>query len=289
MIQPSQGDEKQVGNLELLTMDELERLIQQEMSSEGIPDIEYLKKLTEAVKRKQRYPTIDAHQAFDMFKYTYMSESKDTESKVAVQSRHKKKHRKYVRIFWAAAIMVALLFILIVVAQAANINIFNIFGFWTDEEFYFGSKYTQGSDQQVIELPELPKNREFSSLQEVFSVLKIHDKLLPTWQPEEYEIIELKISDAIPGRLRFDTFYQAGEKHYSIEIVLYSDASSAGDGSFEKDDEPMELYDLNGHTAYVFSNLEEYIVTWMDGHYRINVSGNLERETLIHIVESIYI
>lgn len=220
MIQPSQGDEKQVGNLEVLTVDDLERLIQQEMLSEGIPDIEYLKKLTEAVKRKQRYPAIDAHQALDMFKSTYMSESEDTESTVAIQSRHKKNHRKYVRIFWAAAIMVAFLFVLIVVAQAANINIFSIFGFWTDEEFYFGSQYTQDSDRQVIELPELPKNREFSSLQEVFSVLKIQDKLLPTWQPEEYEIVELKISDAIPGRLRFDTMYQAGEKHYFIEIVL---------------------------------------------------------------------
>lgn len=288
MIQPSHGDEKKVGNLELLTVEELERLIQQEMSSEGTVDVEYLQKLTEAVRRKQHYPTIDARQALDMFKSTYLSESENTESEAKVQSHNKKKHRKYVRILWAAAIAAALLCTLIVIAQAANINIFNIFGFWTDEKFYYGKQYMQDSDQQVVELPELPKDHEFSSFQEAFAILKIQDNLLPTWQPEGYELLELKITDVILGRLEFESFYQSGDRYYAFDITLYSDTASVGTGFYEKDDTPMELYSLPGYTAYVFSNLDNHVITWMDGHYNICISGNLETETLIQIAESIY-
>lgn len=284
MFEPS----NKVENPELLTVEELERLIQQEMSSEGTADVEYLQKLTEAVRRKQHYPTIDAHQALDMFKSIYLSERENTESEAKVQSHNKKKHRKYVRVLWAAAIMVLLLCTLIVVAQAANINIFNIFGFWTDEKFYFGKQYMQDSNQQVVELPELPKGHEFSSLQEAFAVLKIQDKLLPTWQPEGYELLDLKISDVIPGQLQFESFYQSGDRNYAIDITLYSDIASVGNGFYEKDDTPMELCSLPGHTAYVFSNLDYHVVTWMDGHYNISISGNLETETLIQIAESIY-
>lgn len=288
MIQPSHEDEKRVENLELLAVEELERLIQQEMSSEGAADVEYLRKLSEAVKNKQRYPAMDAHQALDMFKSTYLSDRDNTEPRTIVQSQNKKKHKKYTRVLWIAAIVAALLCALIAVTQAANINIFNIFGFWTDEKFYYGKQYMQDADQQVVELPELPKDHEFSSFQEAFTILKIQDNLLPTWQPEGYELIELKITDVILGRLEFESFYKSGDRYYAFDITLYSDTASVGTGFYEKDDTPMELYSLPGHTAYVFSNFDNHVVTWMDGHYNISISGNLETETLVQIAESIY-
>lgn len=288
MIQPSHGDEKNVGNLELLPVEELERLIQQEMSSEGTADVEYLQKLTEAVRSTQHYPTMDAHQALNTFRSTFLSERENAESEAKGQSQNKKKHRKYVRVLWAAAIAAALLCTLFAVVQAANINIFNIFGFWTDEKFYYGSQYVQDSDQQVVELPKLPKDYEFSSFQDAFAVLKIQDKLFPTWQPEGYELLELAVSDAVPGRLRFESFYQSGNKYYAIEILLYSDIASVGIGAFEKDDTPMDQFDLEGHTAYAFSNLDNNVIVWTDGHYMINVSGNLDMDTFIQISESIY-
>ena len=146
----------------------------------------------------------------------------------------------------------------------------------------------QNSEQQVVELPQLPIDQEFASLQDVFTALKIKDKLLPAWQPEGYLLTDLYISDMIPGRLRFEAFYQAGSSHYNIEIVLYSDMTSVGSGAFEKDAEDMEVCMLGEHTAYVFSNLDENMVTWMDGHYMICVSGNLEVSVLIQVAKSIY-
>lgn len=283
MHEKSHGDENMVGNLELLTVEELETLIEQEMLSEENIDVEYLKELADAVKHKQQYPTMDAQQALDMFKATYATGAEEN-----VPYMPPKGHRKTLRILWIAAAVVALL-CTVVFAQAVGIDIFNIFGFWSDEYFYYGSEYTQASDQQEVNLPSLPPEKEFASLQEVFAILKIRDQLLPTWQPEGFELAELYTTDMIPDRLRFEAFYQADDYHYSVDITLFSDLAAADYDVFQKDDSPVDFYSVNGYTAYVFSNLGETIVTWMDGHYMIAISGNLDTQILIQMAESIYL
>lgn len=289
MYEPSFEDEA-TGNLELLTVDELENLIQQEMSKEENIDIELLKKLTEAVKRKQQYPAVDAHQALNIFKATYQSGSEYFSSEANIVRPAAKRHRSNVRILLIAVLVMALL-CTIVIAQAAGLNILNIFGVWTEKQFYYGSQYVDESYQGAVELPVLPQGQDFTSLQDVFSTLNIQDQLLPSWQPKGYELEELYVSDRIPGRLRFAEFYQAedGEdRYYSIEIALYSDSTSVGSGFYEKDDEPMEQYVFGKQNVYVFSNLNENIAVWMDGHYMICISGNIDKQVLIHIAKSIY-
>lgn len=289
MQEPSFKDEM-AGNLELLTVEDLEDLIRQEMSEEENIDLDFLKKLTEAVNHKQQYPTIDAYQSLKIFKETYQCENEGFDSKNNTIQPVARKRRMSIRILLVAALVIILL-CAIVIAQAAGINIFNIFGFWSEKQLYYGGQYVPETYQQIVELPELPKEQNFTSLQEVFSTLNIQDKLLPSWQPSGYKLDELYVSDMIPGRLRFEAFYQAEDwedNHYSVGIVLYSDSTSVGSGFFEKDDEPVELYTINDHTVYVFSNLGETIVTWMDGHYMICISGNIDKQVLIHMAESIY-
>lgn len=288
MAHPMHKDEKEAENLEKLSIKELESFLEQEFSSNEEPNIEYLQRLVKTLDQKQHYSATDAHQALEIFKSAYLSESEENSTPHAVQVFVKKPRRKCFRILWAAAILAALVLAVMAVAYAANVNIFDIFGFWTDKQFYFGSQYVQESDQQVVELPELPADREYSSLEEVFNALKIRDRILPTWQPEGYKLAELKTSDVIPGQLSFDSYYQNADKHYSVHIVLYSDIASVSDGFYEKDDSPMELYSVAGHSAYGFSNLENYVIAWVDGHYRITISGNIDEDLLIKMAESIY-
>ena len=190
----------------------------------------------------------------------------------AEPARKPRAHRSLRRLAVIAAVL-ASVFAIMLVAQASGVNIFGRLGQWTDEIFSFGS--IKGESEAIKELKAGLDEKTLSVIE------------LPSWLPDGFELIELELDSNIPNDSITASVYN-GEKwiYYSAYSV---DTINEGNNSllFEKDAENVISYEKNGRTFYTMENLSWQVAAWEDGYYEYYISGQIERDELIDILDSI--
>lgn len=272
-----------------MTNEELEEILRLDaQKNEGEEsDLEMLLYVMEvlAVRRKNsENPGKTAEEAFGTFKEHYMPDdlSDDTaqvSSKAQViNMKPIKPHRPWLSRLVATAAILALVLVSSVTVHAMGIDIWDIVIKWTQETFQFGS-----ADQtEAIEaMPD--DNREYSSLEDALYESGITQTLAPTWFPDGYELIDLRIDES-PVQLSILAIYQKEGSKIRIQIKQYlvSDPEQ-----IEQSESLIEEYESDGIIYYIFADYNDLQAVWINSHYECYISGQLTIEQLKTMIDSI--
>lgn len=182
-----------------------------------------------------------------------------------------------------AVIAVAAVFGGMVAAQASGIDVFGTIGRWTDDVFHFAP--TSGMDTGQANTSTGDANS--ASLQDALTTLGIDESLAPTWYPDDFTVSELKITNSNVGDTIYFALNDEDGHSLSIDIIRYSSTRHLGSTLFEKDSEDVEQYS-NGHqTFYILSNVNITTATWSNGSVLEQISGNISKEEIERIIDSI--
>ena len=186
------------------------------------------------------------------------------------------------RVAVVAAITFTLMITTAVAAQAAGYDVFGALGRWTDETFRFE---ITGNIPDELTQEQLAYRDEF---QEKIRSIGITQNLAPSWHPEGFEPYEVK-SEGIEGE--FDTVRceyrnESEGTSYSVWVDLVYNPAWV-EGSFEKDDRPVEEYQSNGRLFYIMSNIDTYTATWSNGKIVETIAGQVTLDEMREIIDSI--
>lgn len=230
----------------------------------------------EVLDRKAPMPeATDAEAALREFNAKLASVSFDRKATVTPAGAAKK--RPYRRVILTAAAAVALLFALMLGAQAAGFDVFGSLARWTDEIFHFvpsvnGTGPASGSRavfQRALEDNGLPT------------------ELAPGWFPDGFQAGEPEVwNDEVSTVVQL-TFFNKDDHSFSISVERYANGEGVAEIPFEKDRASVEEYIQNGRKFYILSNVNSVSAMWADGDLVEIIMGQLSVEEVQMIISSI--
>lgn len=254
--------------LDQLSMEQLEELLRADFASSDPENEQAVFHILEVMeKREKENPTgrlPDTDQAWKEFQQYYnIPEGEgqslypvrsDPETQPAPTSTKRSRRFRPRKVLVVAAVLV-LIFGGMLTAQAAGLDVFGAIGRWTEEQFHFevSSNSVEGNTDYTLQ--EASEERGFPK------------SLIPTWCPEGFEPSE-PIDD-------------------SVMVSRYYDSEAIAATVYEKDDTEVEVYESNGRTFYIMSNLNSMTATWSDGRISIDIIGQLDVNQIEHIIDSI--
>lgn len=171
------------------------------------------------------------------------------------------------------AVFVAVFGLLVV--QASGINVFQAIANWTNETLDLSFPgYSDASAERPKEV--------FAELQAALDAHGITAPLVPTYLPEGYEPVELKVLDDGPI---FIAHYQRGNELISVRIRATSYEASA---RLEKDSSDPDVYTVGGVDHYIMTNMGDYSVAWVNDGYECEIMNVSSEKELYDIIDSIY-
>lgn len=184
-----------------------------------------------------------------------------------------------------AVLSVAITLCTMVVVQAAGVNVFGALVEWTDNTF-----------QYVLGTPSAkPTSEREAYIHEFRGRLKaagIPEDLAPTWYPEDFvPDTDRFYTDIVEDELNsvgcvFNN--ETEDKHYAVSIDRYYNKGLLDGLVVEKNDkDEVETYTVNGRTFYIMLNNPGYTGTWSDGELLVVIGGNLSKEEVKEIINSI--
>lgn len=148
--------------------------------------------------------------------------------------------RMTLRVFLAAAF----LFGCLVAAQAAGLNILGAVISWTDDTF-------------LMELPTTPPTSPwYEEYLDELATVDLTAQDLPTWLPEGYRVppmVSISTGDTPFDSAFFNIEGPNGER-MSLDIMTNLDMDQMEYLSMDKDDTPVEIYEIDDKTVYFFSD-----------------------------------
>lgn len=187
--------------------------------------------------------------------------------------------RRAGRAAMAACLAIISVLGLMVVAQAAGIDVFGTMARWTDEVFSLG---TVRSSSVGYVPPEEPA--EYGALQEALDAYQVTEVSAPTWIPEGYILgfVEAEYW-AETGELSFYTEYVYGSDVLQVIVTSYSDGPNM---QIEKTATPVETVETEWTTVYLLENTNDRTAIWATEHFECIISGVLEKSELLQMALS---
>ena len=150
---------------------------------------------------------------------------------------------------------------------------------WTKEFFCF-EDVTDGTDGQE---PDKEVNVELDSLWEAMDKHKVGTDLVPTWIPKGYVCTSVNAKET-PKAISISVVYEKDGEQLIIQI-----RQEFGSDIFqiEKNEDLIEIYNIDGVDYYIFSNNESLQAAWVVEDYECYISGKLTMEEMKKIINSI--
>ena len=181
---------------------------------------------------------------------------------------------RYRRLLARTAIIAATLFALVFTMQATGFDIFGAIARWTSEQFSF----EKGEDR------EQDPSLTYVSLQDALDDCDITEKLSPTEFPEGSELFSVRIREEREGVL-ISAKYTIGESVFFISLRKTSDTPYS---EVEIEDPNIEPYFVNGIEHHLMADVRQQKATWYNGGWECRISGDLSREDMLMMIDSIY-
>lgn len=290
---------KESAYFQQFTTQQLETMLRLELDQPQQEDEAVLLQILEVLKEREKDKGTlpDVQKAWERFQSQYNIpemeglELYDLEEEAPAQEKEAKREKKVVPIrfggWWrkipkTARVAVATLFVTfstITVAQAAGIDFYGIMGTWTNNIFQFrASENTPTPEQQ----------KDTEKIQTELTAMGVYQDLAPTWWPEGFEMYDIT---HVPVEGEFDSLacsYENKETNksfgYSLDVYYNPFWLTT---PFEKDDTPIEIYESNGRSFYIMSNIDTLTATWSDGTIVVTIGGQLTRDEIKGILDSI--
>ncbi len=208
----------------------------------------------------------DPAAAWNSFQENYMPQTTSTSAK-----------RPWLYSLAAAAAVLVLLIGGTFTAKAFGFDILCSILQWSEQTFHFGQcQTTPSAPSPDVQLP-------CASLQELLDTYHVTKKLVPTWLPEGYEEISVKIQETPRQRL-FVGNYQYGEQELRIRVTDYLGSYPS---QIEQSSSILEVYTRNSVDYYIFTDNQQLRVVWTIESYECVITGPLSMASLKSIIDSI--
>lgn len=257
-----------------MATEELEEILQldaqaPEEQESDTDKILYIMEVLAERNRNSGHTKKTALEAYESFKQNYLSETDNN----IIPTQPKRGLPRWVRRLTVAAAVLVILLVGSVTAKAFGLNVWKVVIQWTQETFHFGNWDNSGPNN----------NLSYASLQEALEKGNTPANIVPTWIPDGFNLIEIKVEQT-PLKKTYKAKYLNGEKFLRITVC---DHINKGPYHVEQSDGLTEEYVVLGTTYYLFSNLEYNRAMWLYGSYEFDVSGNVAIEDLKKMIDSI--
>jgi hypothetical protein len=291
-----------------LTEEELLQLLEDKLAS--CSDSASLEETDLILDELDRKAQTEAEGAFDP--ETSLLEFKDKHSflfesgSLAVGSS-KRSGKRYKALRFMLVALLAVLILGSIFTQAHDINVVKLLIAWTEEGFTVSNGHNKdkpaedgegapkADDSSVIK----PSANVLSYYWDIMDSYNIDEDIIVKWLPEDCEFGGFNYSDSAAGKSWY--FYFPAWKHFidpdmgfdgsrvgNIQILVNERLNGAGTALYEKDENPVTEYVIDGVTYYLMTNLSRQVAVWQNGVYDCSITGDISREELIKIVYSLY-
>lgn len=191
-------------------------------------------------------------------------------------STNRKKGSRVRRPLARIAIIAAVLCAFLVTAQASGFDIFGAIARWTSEQFAF-VKVDEGVREPDRKLP-------YNTLQDALSDWNVAEKLAPTKFPEGAVLSDIMVRQE-KENVAFSAKYSLRETNFYIVIRRTEKAPYM---EIELNDPNVEIYLSSEIEHYLMADVKQRKVMWRNGVWECYIAGDLTREELLLMIDSIY-
>lgn len=234
-----------------------------------------------AKRREECGERISPEEALKSFKSKYYSETeKPFDSESTAVTRKKVNGGGWKRGLVAAVVVICILAVgNSITVNALGSGLWDVIAKWTQETFHFG----YAGQVEETNAPSAGFGRPCASLQEALDDYKIQLPLVPTWIPNGYKEVEVKIEET-PMQRRFAAKYQFGDNTIRIRIVDYLNGAPS---QVERSDGLLEVYSSANIDYYIMDNEDQLQAVWVIDNYECCIIGPLTLPELKQIIDSI--
>lgn len=178
------------------------------------------------------------------------------------------------RLLRTAVVAAAIIVILVAIAATASAMGYNLFGWvpkWNSDVLSFGEEGNAPNELY-----------DSSPIVVALTQMGIDEPLYPHWLPEG---LTMDVSVVQTDPFLLHEGYSDGDLYFSITIVPSSRFET---GTYQKDGIVPSEYCVNEHVHYVFSDLDQYSVTWNTDSYNVLMVGNVSLDEMKRIIDSVY-
>lgn len=216
-------------------------------------------------------------------KYDPVFSAMETKSAEMSGSSPAKKHssRALIKILPIAA---ALIFLFgSVTAQAFGLDIFGAIARWTSEVFQLSDSSTPHAAIGTNPLAE-GEGVYYDSLEEAVDAFGITAPIAPKWIPERFKLVKVSAVNKSGGVL----IYADYESNDGFLQVRYKEVKNIDFSSLEQEGSGVETRFKNGLEHYLLSDMDREKAFWQNGELECQIAGNVTRQEMKEIVDSIY-
>lgn len=260
-------DRVDLAKYDAMTTQELEALLRQDAQEQGsdIQNILYIMEVLAERKKSNGHAGKTAQQAYESFQRNYMPE--------AEAPKARQKFPCWLRGLTAAAVVLAILVVGSVTADAFGFHIWKAVVQWTQETFHFGD----WGDS------EARSNLQFESLQAALEEGNTPSWLAPTYIPPGFTLEEIKVEQT-PVKKVYRAKYTKEDDILRVTVQDYSNKSPV---YAEQSEDLIEEYTASGITYHLFENNGQVQAIWIVDSYEGNISGNITMDELKQTITSI--
>lgn len=196
-------------------------------------------------------------------------------------SVHKKQSLKILRRI--LALTAVLILLLATIAHAFGFGgLVKMFSRWTSELFQADSESVPHAT--ITKQPlEVGAEAEYDTLEDALNAFGIHCQLVPQWFPDGFELEKVTAHRASSGINIFADYVSDGKYIYIRYREITPDASN-----IEKDDAQVTVHTRGKIDYYIMPNNTKYKAHWENGELNCSIIGDVSREQMVKIIESIY-
>ena len=175
-----------------------------------------------------------------------------------------------------AIIAAALCACFLATAQASGFDIIGAIAKWTSEKFAFVKMDGASTESE--------RGTEYNSLQDILDKRRITEQLAPTWFPEGTELLNVHVKKQKDSTAISATYLFEEQKFF----VSIRNTISVTNMEIEINDPDVESYWAGGIEHHLMTDVKQRKVMWRNGHWECRISGNLSRDDLLKMIDSIY-
>lgn len=259
-----------------LSTEELDNILAESLEfDDSQVDFNYLYTVAEEYSTREGSPQLSPERAQELYKERL---------EPLMQTKRKVSKTRILRTSLVAAVLAV---ILTGTALAVGTDFFNVLFRWDNEHLSFnisprGNVSASIEDsQRHVEVPE-----ELKPLQETMEEYGIPASLLPTYFPEGYEPLNLEVwGDENGGIMGVD--FQKGNETISIGFNWFPLDVDNVVGGYEKDPGDPIIYEVNGTTYRIMTNMGDYFAMWTCGNIMCDIYVGKDPEILYKLLDSI--
>lgn len=248
-----------------------------ETPAEQESDIELILYIMEVLARREKENQQSgktAQQSWESFQQHYLPEQE-----LQKQNTKKLSGHPWLRRMIACAAAVILILCIPLSSRALSLEeLWDVVARWAKETFSFVSW-----DAEQVSEPEATDAIGYTSLQDLLKRNKVDSKMVPTWIPDGFSLKQVE-KVMSPGREVYIAFYQNSEKELTIRIQTYMQENSL---KFEVEEGSAEIYEYLDMKYYIFSNMDQLQIIWLENHYECVISGNISINDAKSMINSI--